>query len=201
MVEHAQHLSREKRQEHTVETMIQMASEHSPDEITTTAIAKRMGLSQGALFKHFPNKDAMLKAVMVWVADRLLNRIDRAVQGKEALPALEAALMTHIEFVLNNPGVPRILFGELQRSKMTPAKQMANTLMMRYAEKMKNIVEQGQQAGQLHADVDAASAATMFIGMVQGLVMQSMLTGSLKEMPSQAKLAFKIYQRGIEVAS
>jgi len=198
MAERAQHLPREERQAHTVQTVIQMASEHSPDEITTTAIAKRMGLSQGALFKHFPNKNAMYQAVMAWVAERVLSRIDKAMQGKNALPALEAALITHIDFVLNHPGVPRILFGELQRSKMTPAKQMASTLMVHYAERIKAAVEQGQQAGEIHTDVDAESAATMFIGMVQGLVMQSMLAGSFEHIQEHATGAFEIYKRGIE---
>ena len=58
-----------------------MAAEQNPNDITTAAIAKRMGLTQGALFRHFPSKDAILQAVMAWVAERLLARVDEAAQG------------------------------------------------------------------------------------------------------------------------
>ena len=75
------HLPAEERRAATVEAVIELAAGHDPGEITTTAIAQHMGVTQGALFKHFPTKDAILEAVMTWVADRLLNRVDRAAQA------------------------------------------------------------------------------------------------------------------------
>src|SRR3546814_3523594 len=76
-----------------------------------------MVLTHGALFRHFPTKDAILQAVLSWVAERLLARVDRAVDGApSSLAALEAVFMTHVDFVAEHPGVPRMLFGELQRS-------------------------------------------------------------------------------------
>jgi TetR/AcrR family transcriptional regulator len=40
-----------------------------------------MGLTQGALFRHFPTKDAILEATMTWVGERLLARVDKAAEG------------------------------------------------------------------------------------------------------------------------
>lgn len=74
------HLPAEERRAVTVEAVVELAGEQNPSEITTAAIAKRMGLTQGALFRHFPNKDAILQAVMEWVAERLMSRIEKAVQ-------------------------------------------------------------------------------------------------------------------------
>jgi len=192
------HLSGEQRRAGTVEAVIELASEQNPDEITTTAIAKRMGLSQGALFRHFPNKDAILQAVLSWVSERLLGRIDKAVKGKAALEALEAAFMTHIDFVAEHPGAPRMLFGELQRAKVTPAKKMARTLIASYGERIEAIIEQGQAEGELDAELDCKAAATMFIGIIQGLVMQSLLTGNMEQMRENATGVFKVFCRGIE---
>ena len=107
------HLPAEERRAATVEAVIELAAGHDPGEITTTAIAQHMGVTQGALFKHFPTKDAILEAVMTWVADRLLNRVDRAAQAAAtSAAALEAMFLAHTGFVAEHPGVPRMMFGE-----------------------------------------------------------------------------------------
>ena len=112
-----QNLPTAQRRDMTVETVVDLAATNNPAEITTGQIAEHMGLSQGALFRHFPTKDAVWGAVMVWTADQLTQRLDRAL-AKEASPlsALEAMFMAHVGFVAARPGVPKILFGELQRT-------------------------------------------------------------------------------------
>ncbi len=68
----------------TVDAVVQLAATRNPNDITTAAIAKHMHLTQGALFRHFPSKDAIWQAVMEWVAERLLTRIDRAAEGVDS---------------------------------------------------------------------------------------------------------------------
>ncbi len=68
MALHVKHLPAEERRAITVETVVELAAEQNPNDITTAAIAKRMGLTQGALFRHFPSKNAIMSAVMEWVA-------------------------------------------------------------------------------------------------------------------------------------
>lgn len=183
----------------TIETVVALAAKGDPREITTTVIAERMGLTQGALFRHFPTKDAIWEAVIGWVSERLLSRTDRAAEAAASpLAALQAVFMAHIEFVAKHPGVPRMMFGELQRSEKTPAKRVAQALMRRYGERLQALIEQGKSTRQIAPQVDTASAATLFIGMVQGLVMQAMLHGDLKAVRDAAPGAFAIYRRGIE---
>ncbi|MBM9531709.1 TetR family transcriptional regulator, partial [Desulfoprunum benzoelyticum] len=74
------HLPAEERRAVIVQTVIELAAEQNPNGITTAAIAERMGLTQGALFRHFPNKAAVLAAVMEWVAEELLARLGRATE-------------------------------------------------------------------------------------------------------------------------
>ena len=112
----SKYLSAQERRAATVEAVVELAAEQNPSDITTTAIAQRMGLTQGALFRHFPTKDAILESVMDWVAERLLARVDKAAASAASpMAALEAVFMAHIDFVAEHPGVPRMLFGELQR--------------------------------------------------------------------------------------
>lgn len=192
------YLPADERRAVTVKAVISLAAEQNPSDITTTAIAERMGLTQGALFRHFPTKDAILQAVMSWVAERLLARVDKAV-GSAASPvaALEAVFMTHINFVSEHPGVPRMLFGELQRAGETLPKQIVQTLTQHYGERLRRLLEAGKRLGELDAGLDVDAAAVLFIGTIQGLVMQSLLAGDVARIRHDAPGVFAIYRRGI----
>lgn len=195
---HSKHLPAEERRAVTVEAVVELAGSQNPSEITTAAIAKHMHLTQGALFRHFLNKDAIWQAVMEWVAERLLSRIDRAAQGIDsALAAMEAMFMSHVEFVAEHPGVPRMMFGELQRTESTPAKRMVQTLIQQYGERLHCLIEKGKECGELSPSLDNEAAATLFIGTIQGLVMQSLLAGDVDRIRRDAPRVFAIYQRGI----
>lgn len=182
----------------TVEAVVDLAGSRNPSEITTAAIAKHMNLTQGALFRHFPTKEAIWLAVMEWVADRLLSRIDQAAHGIDSpLAAMEAMFLSHAEFVAEHPGVPRMMFGELQRAESTAAKRMVQTLIQRYGERMHRLIEKGKASGELSATLDNEAAATLFIGTIQGLVMQSLLAGDVERIRRDAPRVFAIYRRGI----
>ena len=105
--------------------------------------------------------------------------------------------MSHIEFVAEHPGVPRMMFGELQRAESTPAKRMVQTLIQRYSERLLRLVEQGKANGELSFSLDSEAAATLFIGTIQGLIMQSLLAGDVTKMQRDAPRVFAIYRRGI----
>ncbi|HRP98734.1 MAG TPA: TetR/AcrR family transcriptional regulator [Rhodocyclaceae bacterium] len=196
------HLPADERRALTVDTVIDLAAEQNPSEITTAAIAARMRLTQGALFRHFPTKDAIWQAVMEWVGDRLLAST-RAAADAAATPlaALEAMFAAHVDFIARHPGVPRMMFGELQRASDTPAKRLARTLIARHAEHLQAVIEAGRACGEIRADTDAAAAATLLIGTVQGLVMQSLLADDIATIREQAPGAFAIYRRGIAGAA
>lgn len=199
MISRPTYLSSERRREMTVETVVDLAAEQNPADITTGAIAKRMGVSQGALFRHFSSKDAILQAVMKWVSERLLARIDKATTiAASPLEAIEAAFMAHIHFIAEHPGVPRMLFVELQRTEQTMAKRMARTLLQVYGARLGRLFMDGKKGGQLLASLDEKAAATLFIGMVQGLAMQSHIEGNVKRIRESAPGVFALYRRSVE---
>lgn len=193
-----QHLPADERRAVTVQAVLDLAADRNPSEITTQAIADRMSLTQGALFRHFADKDAIWEAVMGWVAERLLARADAAaVEAATPLAALEAMFTAHVAFVADHPGVPRMLFGELQRAGQTPAKRMVQALIARYGARLRDQIERGRASGEIAADVDASAAATLFIGTIQGLVMQSLLAGDVQCIRVDAPRAYAIFRRGI----
>lgn len=198
---HPKYLSADERREVTVEAVVELASSQNPSEITTAAIAKHMNLTQGALFRHFSNKEAIWEAVMKWVVERLLKRIDHSIQGiTSPLAAMEAMFMSHIEFVAEYPGVPRMMFGELQRAEATPAKQLVQLLIKRYRERLQRLIENGKACGELSPSLESEAATMLFIGTIQGLVIQSMLAGEVARIRRDAPGVFAIYCRGIRKA-
>ncbi|MEW6289950.1 MAG: TetR/AcrR family transcriptional regulator [Thermodesulfobacteriota bacterium] len=194
----AKHLPAEERRTVTVEALVELAAEQNPNDITTAAIAHRMGLTQGALFRHFPNKAAILQTVMEWVTQRLLSKLEKAaLAAPSAIAALEAMFLAHAEFVAEHPGVPRILFGELQRAEKTASKRLVQTLIKQYGERLKRLIEEGKKNGELNAQLDTESAALLFIGSIQGLVMQSLLAGDADFIRHNASGVFAVYCSGI----
>jgi AcrR family transcriptional regulator len=202
MSDKPRHLPAAERRAVTVEAVVALAAEQNPGDITTAAIADRMQVTQGALFRHFASKDEIWGAVMDWVAERLLARVERAAAGAAGpVAALEAMYLAHVDFVVRHPGVPRILFGELQRAEATPAKRMVQTIVACYRERLIALLEQGKATGELAKDLDCAAAATLFIGSIQGLVMSSMLAGDVERIRHDAPGAFAILRRGLGARS
>lgn len=185
----------------TIEAVIALAGTQNPSDITTAAIAKHMNLTQGALFRHFPTKDALWQSVMEWVVVRLLARLDAAAQGiASPLGAMHAMFIGHIAFVLEHPGVPRMLFGQLQTTESTAAKRMAQTLVQGYAERLRTRIDAGKALGEISPEIQTQAAAALFIGTIQGLVMQSLLSNDLQHLRNEAAAVYAIYERGLRTA-
>lgn len=195
-------LATEERQAEIVAAALRLAQQRSPALITTTELAQAVGVSQGALFKHFASKEAVWLAAMQWVAEHLLRTIAAAAdEAVEPLDALRRVFHAHVDFVATYPGVPRLIFHELQQPEDSPLKEAVRGLMKDYRQMLLTLLRQAMQQAQLPADLDAPAAATMFLGVIQGLVMQSMASGHISTMRAEAPRIFELYQRGIRATS
>ena len=90
-----------------------------------------------------------------------------------------------------------MVFSELQRAEQTPAKRVVHSLLQRYGTRLQGLVEKGKANGELSPALDTEAAATLFIGTIQGLVMQALVAGDVGRMLGDAPRAFAIYRRGI----
>ena len=186
------------RQAEIVNAALRLAQTTSPATITTTDLAQAMGLSQGALFKHFASKDAIWLAVMEWVTENLLGELEAAATSTDQpIRALQNVFDAHVNFVVNHSGVPRVIFHELQAAADSPLKQQVRRLMQSYRQLLVRLLGTAVQRGEAPAGLDTAAAATLFMGIVQGLVMQSMMSGQIAGMRVQSSQIFALYVRGI----
>lgn len=194
----AKNLSAEQRRATTVQTVIDLAAGQDPGEITTAAIAEHMQVTQGALFRHFPSKEALWGSVMGWVSEQLMARIEQAASGLDSpTAALQAMFTAHIAFVSEHPGVPRMLFGVLQKPGPSPAKQLAQRLLEMYATRLQGLIERAKAQGEVDPEIDARAAVLLFIGSIQGLVMQSLMAGDILHIQRNAPGVFALYLRGL----
>ncbi len=191
-------LSTEERQLDTVSAVVELAATDSPDRLTTARIARHMGLSDAILFRHFPNKAAVWTAVMQWVSTTLEARFGKAeTESDSALEVLERLFHRHIDFVHAHPGVPRLLFAELQRPDDTAAKRIVREFLARHAARIRRWLETGRASGELRPDLDCEAAAALFIGCIQGLVMQALLNGDTDHLPRAAPGIFALFRHSI----
>lgn len=194
------HSAEERRQE-AVGAVIELARERSPEGITTQAIAERIGVTHGALFRHFPDKAAIWQAVFDWLATRLGRVADAALAaGGEPLTILERLFHAQVAFVASHPGVPRILFHELQRPAESALHGMARRIVGAYRERVKGLIRRAKAAGQLPESLDEDAAAVLFVGTVQGLVVQSTLFSGELDMRDAARRVFPLLLDGFRGA-
>ncbi|MBP6337965.1 MAG: TetR/AcrR family transcriptional regulator [Vitreoscilla sp.] len=192
-------LPTEVRQAAIVDAALNLACSMGPAQITTSDIAAAVGVTQGAVFKHFPTKEAIWLAAMSWVQAQLLDTLEEAaVTAPTPLQGLGAVFMAHVEFVVAHSGVPRLIFHELQQPADSPTKQAVRALLQGYRQLLLGLLGAAMHQGQLPAELDQDAAATLFVGIVQGLVMQAMLSGKPAAMRTQAERVFALYLRGLE---
>lgn len=95
-------------------------------------------------------------------------------------------------FVLAHPGVPRLIFHELQRPVDSPIKQEVRTLLKACRKLLLRLLDAAASRGEVSPEIDLDAAATLFVRTVQGLVMQSMVAGNAASMRTQAESVFAI---------
>ncbi len=192
------------RQVSLIEAALRLAAQRSPAGITTGDLAAAVGISQGAVFRHFPSKDAIWIAVIDWVTTDLMERLHAAVLARTSDPAvahplaaLQDLFIAHVDFIVAHPGVPRIIFQELQHAQDTALKGAVQSLMQQYRALVVGLLQSAKAQNLLAPGIDLPSAALMFLGSMQGLVMQSLLSGDVQAICRQAPGVFAIYVRGI----
>ena len=179
-----QRLSSDERQREIVAAVLALARERGPDAITTQAIADRIGVTQGAIFRHFPHKEAIWMAVFAWVRESLGTLLATAVaQRQSPLAKIEAAFFAHVAFIATNPGVPRVLFHELQYPGDSPVRAEVQAMIAGYRERLTALFTEA-------LTIDAANTRA------QGLVIESALAGNEDAMMARAQQMFPLLVHG-----
>lgn len=192
-------LSTEERQAQIIETVLTLAAGKSPGQITTQEIADMIGVTQGALFRHFSTKETIWLAAIEWVEENLLTTLEAAAKKTESpLTNLQQVFFSHVDFVIVRPGVPRLIFHELQQPADSAIKALVRRFLQRYRQLVVGLIETAAVCNEIDRMVDANAATTLFIGSIQGLVMQSMISDNVSNMHKTAEQIFPLFLRSLK---
>jgi len=195
-------LSTEERQSEIIRVAVDLAADKGVDSVTTQEMADAMHLTQGAIFRHFATKNDIWVAVIEWVRERLMKVLDKAAaDATDPLDAIERMFSAHITFVSKHPAIPRLLFSELLHKKNSKLRQLIEGIISGYETKISGLLEAAKSQSLVSDDLDSQSAAVLYIGMIQGLVMQSSIFGGKRSLQHQAEKTFPIFLHGIKTRS
>ncbi len=96
-----------------LQALADMLQQPAGEKITTAALAKRLQVSEAALYRHFASKAQMLEGLLDFIEDSLLG-LAHQVQAREAQPQRRCARMAQLilEFAATNPGMARVMVGD-----------------------------------------------------------------------------------------
>lgn len=162
------------RRQQIIDSTLTLLAEVPLADLTTRRIARSLGLSQPALFRHFRSRDALLLAVLERargdLGALLADILGGAPDPIARLGALAAGLLAYTQA---NPGLPRLLFADLGPSPGGAGiRDALRGLVTMQRSFVAVLVADGQRAGALRADLDPARAAALFVGLVQGAILQ-----------------------------
>lgn len=195
-------MSSEDRQSEIIRVAVELAAEKDVSSVTTQDMADAMQLTQGAIFRHFTSKDEIWLAVMHWIQKNLMAVLSKAAaSASDPLNAIERMFLAHVAFINKHPAIPRILFSELQNKKSGKMRQLIQEIMSGYEGRIAGLLEEAKAQSLVDAGLDSRSAAVLYIGMIQGLVMQVSIFGGKRSLLQEAAKTFPIFLHGIKKRS
>ncbi len=165
--------SADQRRAEIVVATLRLADELGPDRLTTQTIADAVGLTQPAIFRHFPTKQALWRAVAEAIAETMTaawrTELARTAEPDERLVALIRVQLRQIEA---NPAIPAILHSRELQTENAELRQHFLTLMMRFQGLLAAEFERARGAGTLRTDIEPEDCAILLISVLQGLAIR-----------------------------
>jgi AcrR family transcriptional regulator len=88
-----------------------IAREGGPHAVALRSVAREVGISAPSIYAHFPDREAILQAVVVVVFEKLRQRLDVAISAEsDPVDRLVAGSRAYVAFGLENPGLYATLF-------------------------------------------------------------------------------------------
>lgn len=156
-----------------IATVLALADRIGPDRVTTGAVAAEVGVTQAALFRHFPSKSAMWQAVADHVAGELSAAWDEALarQGG-SLDRLTELFAAQLDRIATIPALPMLLFSRELNVENDALRAIFRGRLSAFHGLLMQEVGLGQAAGRLRADVAPADVAVLLTSLVQGVAIR-----------------------------
>ena len=142
-------------------------------KITTAALAKQVGVSEAALYRHFPSKARIYEDLIDFIENTLFTRIKAIV--KDAPDTQERCRMIItllLSFAEKNPGLSRILTGDALTGEVERLHSRVNQLFSRIEAQIKQVLREGELRENCRTNLLASVAAELLLVIAEGKIRQ-----------------------------
>lgn len=199
----ARRKSPEDRRNDIVSAVLWLLAKGGASAVTTPAIARRVGVAQSAIFKHFRNKEAMWRAVMDALAFEVGARLRSAASAEGPQPdRLLAIIFAYLQVVKDLPAVPALMFAEAGQLHGA-GKYLREEVTRRFGwfhGALEEQIRAGMQSGDFRPDLDSNAAATLAAGIAQSQILRWRVSGGAIDLLREAHKCYPIFLQGIVAA-
>ncbi|WP_018168396.1 TetR/AcrR family transcriptional regulator [Thioalkalivibrio sp. ALMg9] len=168
-----QRKSGDERREEIVQALLDLTAERGARDVSTQAIADRVGIAQPTIFRHFPTRDAIFRAALESIGRRLLDVLTPMLSGRGSADVRLRNLLTRqLRFISRRKGLPRLIFSERLHLEDPELKAVVRDIIDRYTSRLEELLREGVTQGCFRQDLETAETARLIVAMIQGLVMR-----------------------------
>lgn len=153
-----------------VDEAMRLAAELGPDRMTTQKLADAVGITQAAIFRHFPNKSEIWQAV----ADRICSVLPAKILESDAPPLdrVRAIVQRQFEFIVKTPSIPAILYSRELHAENEALRKQFSAMLTRRQQLFAGLFKAASEAGDIRPDLDPEDAALLVLAFIQGIAMR-----------------------------
>jgi TetR/AcrR family transcriptional regulator len=159
------------RRQQILECLASMLEASPGERITTAALAKEVGVSEAALYRHFPSKSKMFEGLIEFIEETIFSRVTLILaEEKTTLKRCEKILSLLLTFAERNPGLTRLLTGDALTGETERLRARIAQFFDRIETQLKQILREAELREGLHPQLPVAAAANMLIALVDGRI-------------------------------
>ncbi len=159
------------RKQQIARAAMEIISEEGLHNLVMVKIAKRVGVTDAAIYKHFRSKDEMLLYMIEDLEKSMIERFVAHIGNvTDPIDQLYTLLSFQFEFIEENKGIPRIIFSESLQQQNKEIKVKIANLLTNFLKIIKDILVDAKKRGRVSDEVDVEAAASIFVGMIQSSV-------------------------------
>ncbi|MCP4956160.1 nucleoid occlusion factor SlmA [Photobacterium aquimaris] len=146
-----------------------LESNQGSQRITTKMLAANVGVSEAALYRHFPSKARMFEGLIEFIEDSITTRINRILDDeKDTLTRLRMVLQLILMFGERNPGLSRIMTGHALMFEQDRLQSRINQLFERIESQLRQILKERKLREGKGFPIDESILAAQLLGQVEG---------------------------------
>ncbi|MGS0679998.1 nucleoid occlusion factor SlmA [Shewanella sp. 125m-7] len=161
------------RREHILQCLATMLETNPGQRITTAKLAAEVGVSEAALYRHFPSKARMFEGLIEFIEESLLSRINLIMdEEKDTMKRCQLLLQLLLVFAERNPGISRVLNGDALLGENERLRSRISQLFAKIETHLKQILREKSLREGKAFNIDEAVLANLLLAVAEGRIAQ-----------------------------